>query len=249
VIVEARLTCRSSQRRIACSTPPPSTAGLPSARLRARRAERRHPYSQPTSRSLAVCLSPARPSMVWQGMGLLDDAIREHLELRRRRGADPGAVAREEHEALSPVRNLTMSADGSDASIDLNGSDVSIVYEESDLHESQSDLESDLSEEWPPDEGDASQSHVGQFAHVGQETAELDMSSIFGEAGDHDMAASQDTVSPASVDHPVDSEGHIPPENNWLETSGEDDDYPSIPPDQEQLWLEESSTQDVGIDA
>jgi hypothetical protein len=33
-------------------------------------------------------------------MGLLDDAIREHLELKRRRGADPGEVAREQHEAL-----------------------------------------------------------------------------------------------------------------------------------------------------
>jgi hypothetical protein len=37
-------------------------------------------------------------------MGLLDDAIREHLELKRLRGADPGAVAREEHDALGPVR-------------------------------------------------------------------------------------------------------------------------------------------------
>ena len=36
-------------------------------------------------------------------MGLLDDAIREHLELKRRRGADPGMVAREERDALAPV--------------------------------------------------------------------------------------------------------------------------------------------------
>src|SRR5664280_2872918 len=36
-------------------------------------------------------------------MGLLDDAIREHLELKRRRGADPGEVARQEREALEPV--------------------------------------------------------------------------------------------------------------------------------------------------
>ena len=36
-------------------------------------------------------------------MGDLDDAIREHLELKRRRGADPDEVAREEHEALLPV--------------------------------------------------------------------------------------------------------------------------------------------------
>ena len=36
-------------------------------------------------------------------MGLLDEAIREHLELKRRSGADPGEVAREEREALEPV--------------------------------------------------------------------------------------------------------------------------------------------------
>jgi hypothetical protein len=37
-------------------------------------------------------------------MGLLDDAIREHLDLKRRRGADPSEVQRAEHEALGPVR-------------------------------------------------------------------------------------------------------------------------------------------------
>jgi hypothetical protein len=36
-------------------------------------------------------------------MGLLDDAIREHLELKRRRGADPGEIAHQEQAALSPV--------------------------------------------------------------------------------------------------------------------------------------------------
>jgi hypothetical protein len=37
-------------------------------------------------------------------MGLLDDAIREHLELKRRRGADPAEIERLEREALGPVR-------------------------------------------------------------------------------------------------------------------------------------------------
>jgi hypothetical protein len=37
-------------------------------------------------------------------MGLLDDAIREHLELKRLHGADASEVARQEHEALGPVR-------------------------------------------------------------------------------------------------------------------------------------------------
>jgi hypothetical protein len=36
-------------------------------------------------------------------MGLLDEAIREHLELKRRRGADVAEVAREEREALGPT--------------------------------------------------------------------------------------------------------------------------------------------------
>src|SRR4051812_8349008 len=37
-------------------------------------------------------------------MGVLDDAIREHLELKRRHGADPSEVQRQEHEALGPAR-------------------------------------------------------------------------------------------------------------------------------------------------
>src|SRR2546421_10932028 len=37
-------------------------------------------------------------------MGLLDDAIRDHLDLKRRRGADPTDIERAEREALGPVR-------------------------------------------------------------------------------------------------------------------------------------------------
>ncbi len=37
-------------------------------------------------------------------MGLLDDAIREHLDLKRARGADPAEIERLEREALGPVR-------------------------------------------------------------------------------------------------------------------------------------------------
>lgn len=37
-------------------------------------------------------------------MGLLDEAIRDHLDLKRRRGADPAELERAEREALGPVR-------------------------------------------------------------------------------------------------------------------------------------------------
>src|ERR1700722_8820820 len=39
-------------------------------------------------------------------MNLLDEAIREHLELKRRRGADPTEIERLEREALGPVRRV-----------------------------------------------------------------------------------------------------------------------------------------------
>src|SRR5829696_2045726 len=43
-------------------------------------------------------------------MGLLDDAIREHLELKRRHGADPDEVARQEQEALGAAARASAEA-------------------------------------------------------------------------------------------------------------------------------------------
>jgi hypothetical protein len=43
-------------------------------------------------------------------VGLLDDAIREHLDLKRRHGADPSEVERAEREALGPVRRAPEAA-------------------------------------------------------------------------------------------------------------------------------------------
>jgi hypothetical protein len=37
-------------------------------------------------------------------MGLLEEAIREHLELKRQHGADPGEVSDQEREALGPIQ-------------------------------------------------------------------------------------------------------------------------------------------------
>ena len=45
-------------------------------------------------------------------MGLLDDAIREHLELKRRHGADPDEVTRQEREALGAPRARRVRAAG-----------------------------------------------------------------------------------------------------------------------------------------
>ncbi len=43
-------------------------------------------------------------------MGLLDDAIREHLELRRKHGASDDEIARKETDALGPVRRESLDS-------------------------------------------------------------------------------------------------------------------------------------------
>ena len=61
-------------------------------------------------------------------MGLLDDAIRDHLELKRLRGADPGEVAREQREALE-----VGAASDPAAAIDELGTALEKVGDEADL--------------------------------------------------------------------------------------------------------------------
>jgi len=43
-------------------------------------------------------------------MGVLDDAIREHLDLKRQRGAPEAELARAEEEALGPARRSAIPA-------------------------------------------------------------------------------------------------------------------------------------------
>jgi hypothetical protein len=60
-------------------------------------------------------------------MGILDDAIREHLDLKRRRGADPTEIERAEREALGPVRRgpeLT----GEDATPPAHAAEPELAY-------------------------------------------------------------------------------------------------------------------------
>ena len=98
--------------------------------------------------------------MVCRRMGLLDDAIREHLELMRRRGADPGLVAREEKDAFGPIRGRE-----SDAGDDRDG-----THDKLDLDET--------SQGGQDRSGDHERAHGEGFSSVGQETAELDMRSV-----------------------------------------------------------------------
>jgi hypothetical protein len=101
-------------------------------------------------------------------MGLLDDAIREHLELKRQSGADPGEIALKEHEALAPVFSEEAAASeeglGSIPNSDEPAAQTAFVEE-------------------PPAADDVAPHLVEPSAqsHVGQETAELDMQAYLDE--------------------------------------------------------------------
>ena len=85
-------------------------------------------------------------------MGLLDDAIREHLDLKRRRGADPAELERAEREALGPVRRK-----GDVATVDYPGdADEPFDAEVEDAHAGSSPAAYDQAEhdDWDPRDDD-----------------------------------------------------------------------------------------------
>ena len=188
-------------------------------------------------------------------MGLLDDAIREHLELRRLRGADPGEVAREEHEALGPVlRDDEAAHDGSEGQ-----AEVPLETDGSFFPGSEAAPEADLSS-------------------VGQETAEIDMDAMLdpdtGFDSDPDSASAPSSSSvdrAAPVAHPAHSQAAAEESLEW-EVPGEhpeelvehpdghdedpeaedhvDDVLKETPdflretPEQERLWFEQRPPRD-----
>jgi hypothetical protein len=104
-------------------------------------------------------------------MGLLDDAIREHLELKRRRGADPGEVAQQERAALEPGY-------AEEAQPSVAGDDEP-VYEDAPpaFDEAAPALEEPHLDPAAPLHEAAALGEPQAFA-AGQETAEFDMESI-----------------------------------------------------------------------
>jgi hypothetical protein len=110
-------------------------------------------------------------------MGLLDEAIREHLELKRRRGADPGDIARAEHEALEPIFPEEPSAPVEEAPL-------------ADIHADPPSLEGRTDREaYPEQPPNAASAEAPDFANVGQETAELDMQAVLDADLEHSAQA------------------------------------------------------------
>jgi hypothetical protein len=122
-------------------------------------------------------------------MGLLDDAIREHLDLKRRQGADPGEIARKEREALEPVLPDEPATWGEEPSPVLEAplegweDPMPLAAEDAGNGETLPPEGSQQEAFFAPEADDAYASQA-DFSSVGQETVEFDMSELLG-GGDY----------------------------------------------------------------
>jgi hypothetical protein len=195
---------------------------------------------------------------IWFGhaMGLLDDAIREHLELKRRRGGDPDETARQEQEALGSTQGAAESAE----------------------HEPATGVSDPLRHEEAADKDTAGSSYQQKLATVSDETAELDMRSVL----DGEHSAQHASSSGFKENKPADSssdegspgdslEWELPREQRGRREHGQGEeetadapvaateqpvedvleetpDFLRETPDQDRLWFEQQPPRDFDFD-
>jgi hypothetical protein len=155
-------------------------------------------------------------------MGLLDDAIREHLELKRRSGVDPAVVERAELEALAPVYDDDMPLDDDDTDL-VHASDEVIAHAEFVPAEDHPDVDPRLAD----------------LGGVGQDTAELDMRAVleedaYGAGGAAPVGPVGGAVAPSHSERPPDEEPF-----EWEQPdASENGSVPEEIPGQERLTFE-----------
>jgi hypothetical protein len=179
-------------------------------------------------------------------MGLLDDAIREHLDLKRRRGADPSEIAKEEVDALGPVRRDAADQEPSeDAAPAEHGSyadhepaaldEPAAVYDDEPLEYDDEPVaaEPPTTHDRPyaePEEESAIPPHGDPLAH--QPTREFSATEL-GEALGHEK-----DKAPSSA---AESEPAADEEEDVLE---ETPDFLQETPEHDRLWFEQKPPKD-----
>ena len=170
-------------------------------------------------------------------MGLLDDAIREHLELKRLRGADPGDVARLEREALGPVRRGAVGPEEPPPDEAL-----APRSEPFDAERAGDRPLVDESLTLIPDE---------EQTTVGQDTAEIDMQTVIGLDPDEPVAEPE-PAAPVSQHYETQVPDR-PPAPAERPPEGEDvlEETPSFlqqTPEHDRLWFEQQPPRDFDFD-
>lgn len=201
-------------------------------------------------------------------MGLLDDAIREHLDLKRRRGADPTEVERDEREALGPVRRAPENQPGAEAA---SGSRVApFAYDQEEdssdeplpdappgrsrrsRGESESELDNGPIDE---DEGEAPEPRPSRLARIfGKPEPQVEPDD---EPEPEDEVEPHDDAEASRPRHIADSETSDPDTEEALEPAEpkkdedvleETPEFLQDTPDHDRLWFEQRPPKDFDFD-
>jgi hypothetical protein len=160
-------------------------------------------------------------------MGLLDDAIRQHMELKRLHGADPSDVARQEQDALGPV---------------LREENPTSQVAVKDVAEPEGIAPEDVA---VPAE-DPQAAPAADFANTGQETAELDMRTVLDDEEKQDGESWLDTESHTDPAQAAKETGD--PSEPVEDVLEETPDFLRDTPEQERLWFEQQPPRDFDFD-
>lgn len=183
-------------------------------------------------------------------MGLLDDAIRDHLELKRRRGADPDELERAEREALGPVHRDPFERAGDESELAPAAHD----QQAEDLHEDGHQPDSDRSSQYVEDE-DAPYEQPARARPTVEAAQAADIGALRDEEAEppppHPAGAGAETVEydidglAAEPHHQRDEAPGVPEDDDVLEETPE---FLQDTPDHDRLWFEQRPPRDFDFD-
>jgi hypothetical protein len=203
-------------------------------------------------------------------MGLLDDAIREHLDLKRRRGADPTEVERAEREALGPVRRDPFAATDDEPQAELGAAEPAGAYDQAEEqgygeHEpadaalpAETGFREEEDDDEPFAEDDEPFAQEEPFAEDEPFAEERSFPAARPAEGtaageptvEYDVEETFEAEHPAAPEHPPPSEPHThaEPEHGEDDVLEETPEFLQDAPEHDRLWFEQRPPKDFDFD-
>jgi hypothetical protein len=195
-------------------------------------------------------------------MGILDDAIREHLDLKRRRGADPAEVERAEREALGPVRRNREPVDAPESDV-ADATAGGFAYDHAEDEDWSHDLLHDSLHE-PAAEGVGDEPDFGDAVHdaappsraAGQAPASPEPEPFPTASPSSrplsDMGGGEtveyDVEEALAADDPLPTAEHRTVDENGDDVLEETPEFLQDTPDHDRLWFEQRPPRDFDFD-
>jgi hypothetical protein len=191
-------------------------------------------------------------------MGILDDAIRQHLELKRQHGAPEEELQRQEEEALGPARRDVAPAEpsGGDGEVELEAPDDAVdaaSEQETELFDDDAALEHAEAEPTPsagpdtPFEPDEEPEHEAVSEGVPEpdalppSPAPFDADSAYEGFGEQDEPDEEEPVE-------EEPEGRREPDPDDSDVLEDTPDFLQETPEHDRLWFEQKPPRDFDFD-